>query len=191
MKHTEIRDMNKTWRKFRLQTNEEKVQESKIKSIINLVNEQNLKNLSEEELNNFYAEVKKITKLFTGEGKVADLKGGDFYDRFLYSAFGVFPENNQVDIFGELDLSIENLTKNAEQFEIYWKKDGQVSQEINLKSFYPHFLGSDLGFLIQYYFENYNALFTKSERRIMLNTFLPILHKVTHGFIPLHPTVLV
>ncbi len=62
MKHTEIRDMNKTWRKFRLQTNEEKVQESKIKSIINLVNEQNLKNLSEEELNNFYAEVKKITK---------------------------------------------------------------------------------------------------------------------------------
>ena len=62
MKHTEIRDMNKTWRKFRLQTNEEKVQESKIKSIINLVNEQNLKNLSEKELNNFYAEVKKITK---------------------------------------------------------------------------------------------------------------------------------
>jgi len=62
MKHTEIRDMNKTWRKFRLQTNEEREQESKIKSIINLVNEQNLKNLSEEELNNFYTEVKKITK---------------------------------------------------------------------------------------------------------------------------------
>ena len=60
MKHTEIRDMNKTWRKFRLQTNEEKAQESKIKSIINSINEQNLKNLSEEELNNFYTEVKKI-----------------------------------------------------------------------------------------------------------------------------------
>ena len=62
MKHTEIRDMNKTWRKFRLQTNEQKEQESKIKSIVNSVNEQNLKNLSEEELNNFYAEVKKIIK---------------------------------------------------------------------------------------------------------------------------------
>ena len=47
MKHTEIRDMNKTWRKFRLQTNEQKEQESKIKSIVNSVNEQNLKNLSE------------------------------------------------------------------------------------------------------------------------------------------------
>ena len=62
MKHTEIRDMNKTWRKFRLQTNEEKVQESKIKSIVNSVNEQNLKNLSEKELDNFYTEVKKIIK---------------------------------------------------------------------------------------------------------------------------------
>ena len=62
MKHIEIRDMNKQWRKFRLQTNEEKIQESKIKSIVDSVNEQNLKNLSEEELNNFYTEVKKIIK---------------------------------------------------------------------------------------------------------------------------------
>ena len=62
MKHSEIRDMNKTWRKFRLQTNEQREQESKIKSIVNLVNEHNLKNLSEEELENFYTEVKKIVK---------------------------------------------------------------------------------------------------------------------------------
>ena len=62
MKHTEIRDMNKQWRKFRLQTNEQREQESKIKSIVNLVNEHTLKNLSEEELENFYAEVKKIIK---------------------------------------------------------------------------------------------------------------------------------
>ena len=55
-------NMNKQWRKFRLQTNEQKVQESKIKSIVDSVNEQNLKNLSEEELNNFYTEVKKIIK---------------------------------------------------------------------------------------------------------------------------------
>ena len=62
MKHTEIRDMNKQWRKFRLQTNEQREQESKIKSIVNLVNEHTLKNLSEEELENFYTEVKKIIK---------------------------------------------------------------------------------------------------------------------------------
>ena len=62
MKHIEIRDMNKTWRKFRLETNVQREQESKIKSIVSSVNEQNLKNLSEDELNNFYTEVKKIIK---------------------------------------------------------------------------------------------------------------------------------
>ena len=62
MKKTDVFNMNKNWKKFRLQTNEEREKESKIKSIVNSVNEQNLKNLSEEELNNFYAEVKKITK---------------------------------------------------------------------------------------------------------------------------------
>ena len=62
MKKTDVFNMNKNWKKFRLQTNEQKEQESKIKSIVNSVNEQNLKNLSEEELNNFYTEVKKIIK---------------------------------------------------------------------------------------------------------------------------------
>tara|TARA_B100001123_G_C14402219_1_gene667227 strand:- start:25 stop:213 length:189 start_codon:yes stop_codon:yes gene_type:complete len=62
MKKTDVFNMNKNWRKFRLQTNEEKEQESKIKSIVNSVNKQNLKSLSVEELNNFYTEVKKIIK---------------------------------------------------------------------------------------------------------------------------------
>tara|TARA_R100000278_G_scaffold27127_1_gene24778 strand:+ start:2825 stop:7213 length:4389 start_codon:yes stop_codon:yes gene_type:complete len=62
------------------------------------------------------AQVKKITKLFTGEGKVADLKGGDFYDRFLYSAFGVFPENNQVDIFGDDIVSSQNPLQSTLRF---------------------------------------------------------------------------
>mgnify|MGYP001372540054 CR=1 FL=1 len=58
----EVFNMNKKWRKFRLQTNEEKIQKSKIKSIIDSVNEQSLKNLSVEELENFHTEVKKIIK---------------------------------------------------------------------------------------------------------------------------------
>ena len=62
MKKTDVFNMNKNWKKFRLQTNEQREQESKIKSIVNSVNEQNLKNLSEKELNNFYTEVKKIIK---------------------------------------------------------------------------------------------------------------------------------
>ena len=62
MKKTDVFNMNRNWKKYRLQTNEQREQESKIKSIVDSVNEQNLKNLSEEELNNFYTEVKKIIK---------------------------------------------------------------------------------------------------------------------------------
>ena len=44
-----------------------------------------------------------------------------------------------MDIFGEIDLSIENFTKNAEKFEIFWKKDGQISRLA--KKFLLTFLG--------------------------------------------------
>ena len=54
--------MNKKWRKFRLQTNEQKLQQSNIKSIIELVSEQSLKKLSIEDLKNFFTEVKKVLK---------------------------------------------------------------------------------------------------------------------------------
>ena len=62
MKKKQVFEMNKKWRKFRLQTNEQKLQESNIKSIIELVSKQSLKKLSIEELENFHIEVKKILK---------------------------------------------------------------------------------------------------------------------------------
>ena len=62
MKKKQVFEMNKKWIKFRLQTNEQKAQESNIKSIIELVSEQSLKKLSIEELENFHIEVKKILK---------------------------------------------------------------------------------------------------------------------------------
>jgi len=62
MKKKQVFEMNKKWIKFRLQTNEQKAQESNIKSIIELVSERSLKKLSIEELENFHTEVKKIIK---------------------------------------------------------------------------------------------------------------------------------
>ena len=62
MKKKQVFEMNKKWRKFRLQTNEQKTQESNTKSIIGLVSKESLKNLSVEELENFHTEVKKILK---------------------------------------------------------------------------------------------------------------------------------
>ena len=62
MKKKQVFEMNKKWRKFRLQTNEQKLQQSNIKSIIELVSEQSLKKLSIEDLKNFFTEVKKVLK---------------------------------------------------------------------------------------------------------------------------------
>ena len=41
------------------------------------------------------------------------------FNSFLTGSFGMSRINGQVDIYGELDLSIENLTNNAEKFEIF------------------------------------------------------------------------
>ena len=62
------------------------------------------------------AQARKITKIFTGEQKVADLKGGTFNDRFLYSAFGVFPQNNKVNIFGKDLISSQNPLQSTLRF---------------------------------------------------------------------------
>tara|TARA_Y100000310_G_C19957541_1_gene479724 strand:- start:53 stop:241 length:189 start_codon:yes stop_codon:yes gene_type:complete len=62
MKSKQIYEINKKWRKFRLQTDEQKVQESDIQSIIELISEESLKKLSIEDLENFYSEVKKVLK---------------------------------------------------------------------------------------------------------------------------------
>ena len=62
MKKKQVFEMNKKWRKFRLQTNEQKLQESNIEAIIELVSEQSLKKLSIEDLENFNSEVKKVLK---------------------------------------------------------------------------------------------------------------------------------
>ena len=106
----------------------------------------------------------------------------DFYS-FLTGSFGLSKINNQVDIIGELDLDIENFSGNAEQIKIFWKKNKNISQNVKLRVFSPHILGSDIGALLQYDFENYNALFTKSQKKIMLHTFLPILNNFKVGYL--------
>lgn len=106
----------------------------------------------------------------------------DFYS-FLTGSFGISKINNQVDIIGELDLDIENFSGNAEQIKIFWKKNKNISQNVKLRAFSPHILGSDIGAFYQYDFENYNALFTISQKKIMLHTFLPILNNFKVGYL--------
>ena len=105
------------------------------------------------------------------------------FNSSLTGSFNFSKINNQFDYIGELDLVIENFSGNAEQLKFFWKKNKKISQKIKLRTFYPHILGSEIGTLIQYDFENYNALYTKREKSIMLHTFLPILNNFKLGYL--------
>ena len=105
------------------------------------------------------------------------------FNSFLTGSFGISKINNQVDFIGEMDLDIENFSGNAEQIKIFWKKNKNISQNLRLRAFSPHILGIGIGALFQYDFENYNALFTKSERRVMLHSFFPILNNFKVGYL--------
>ena len=105
------------------------------------------------------------------------------FNSFLTGSFGLSKINNQLDFIGELDLDIENFSGNAEQHKIFWKKNKDISQVIKLRTFHPHILGTEIGAFFQYDFENYNSFFTKSEKKIMLHTFLPILNNFKVGYL--------
>ncbi len=105
------------------------------------------------------------------------------FNSSLTGAFSFSKINNQFDFIGELDIDIENFSGNAEQLKFFWKKNKDISQKIKLKTFYPHVLGSEIGALLQYDFENYNAFYTKREKKIMLHTFFPILNNFKVGYL--------
>ncbi len=105
------------------------------------------------------------------------------FNSFLTGSFGLSKIGKKVDFVGELDLDIENFFGNAEQVNIFWKKNKNISQKVKLGAFSQHILGSGIGALLQYDFENFNALFTKSEKKIMLHTFFPILNNFQVGYL--------
>lgn len=105
------------------------------------------------------------------------------FNSSLTGSFSFSKINNQFDFIGELDLDIENFSGNAEQLNFFWKKNKNISQKIKLRTFYPHVLGSEIGSLLEYDFENYNSFYTKREKKIMLHTFLPILNNFKLGYL--------
>ena len=103
------------------------------------------------------------------------------FNSSLTGAFSLNKIDNQFEFIGELDLGIENFSGNAEQLN-FLEKNKNISQKIKLRTFYPHVLGFEIGALLEYEFENYNALYTKREKKIMLHTFLPILNNFKVGY---------
>ena len=105
------------------------------------------------------------------------------FNSSLAGSFSFSKINDKFDFIGELDLNIENFSGNAEQLKLFWKKNKNISQKVKLGAFSQHILGSGIGALLQYDFENFTALFTKSEKKIMLHTFFPILNNFQVGYL--------
>ena len=122
-------------------------------------------------------------RLFDEKNLAALLLLNPDFNSFLTGSFSLSKINNQFDFIGKLDLVVENFSGNAEQLEFFWKKNKNISQKIKLRTFYPHIFGSDIGAFFQYEFENYNALYTKREKKIMVHTFLPILNNFKLGYL--------
>ena len=81
------------------------------------------------------AQLRKLTKIATGEGKIADLKGGTFLDRYHYMTFGIHPGNKKVNLFGEDIKSSENLVQSLFRFTPDAKEEITAFDEIIANDF--------------------------------------------------------
>ena len=86
-------------------------------------------------------------------------------------------------IVGELKMHTENFLKNAESFDLYWKKTDSTSQIMKFGIFFPHPLSLDMGIDWKYHYEIFNAYYTKNENRVMLQVFTPYFYDFKIGFV--------
>ena len=104
------------------------------------------------------------------------------FNSLLTSILGI-NNGNRFKIVGELKMHTENFLKNAESFDLYWKKTDSTSQIMKFGVFFPHPLSLDMGIDWKYHYEIFNAYYTKNENRVMLQVFIPYLHNFKIGFV--------
>lgn len=70
--------------------------------------------------------LKKAMRRLTTGGKVADLRGGDWYERTLYQMFGVGPDNYKTDMFGHELVDTSNW--GTDQLRLWQRSKGSAAQ---------------------------------------------------------------
>lgn len=70
--------------------------------------------------------LKKAMRRLTTGGKVADLRGGDWYERTLYQMFGVGPDNYKTDMFGHEQVDTSNW--GTDQLRLWQRSKGSAAQ---------------------------------------------------------------
>lgn len=70
--------------------------------------------------------LKKAMRRLTTGGKIADLRGGDWYERTLYQMFGIGPENYKTDLFGHELVDTSNW--GTDQLRLWQRSKGSAAQ---------------------------------------------------------------
>ena len=70
--------------------------------------------------------LKKAMRRLTTGGKVADLRGGDWYERTLYQMFGIGPENYKTDMFGQELVDTSNW--GTDQLRLWQRSKGSAAE---------------------------------------------------------------
>lgn len=70
--------------------------------------------------------LKKAMRRLTTGGKIADLRGGDWYERTLYQMFGVGPDNYKTDMFGHELVDTSNW--GTDQLRLWQRSKGSAAQ---------------------------------------------------------------
>ena len=131
----------------------------------------------------FITEIPKYNFGIIGSGKLGAMFSLNPKFNSLFTSLVGINNENGLKINGEINMHSENFLKNAEIFDIYWKKTDSISQIMKFGVFIPHPFSFDLGFDWKYHYEIFNAFYIKNENRVMLQTFIPLLSNVKIGFV--------
>lgn len=110
----------------------------------------------------------------------------DFYPSFENSTsaiFGLNKNSKSWDFNGEFNLKTENYMKQAEVFEIKWKKIDSLSQKLNFDFLLPHPFGYNTGIHWKYNFETVNGMYVEESREYSLKSFLPLINNLELGYV--------
>jgi hypothetical protein len=101
-----------------------------------------------------------------------------------FSGFlGLNKQRNKLSVEGESIIHLENYFKQAESFNLFWRKTDSISQKISFDLFFPHPFGWNTGIVWNYYFEIINGLYTYSETNYAIRTFSSFLHNLQFGYL--------
>ena len=97
--------------------------------------------------------------------------------------FGLTRNYNGYNLYGEINLHLENLKKSADIIDVKWKRLDSLYQFIDLNIFEPYLFSSNYGVRLDYFFGIINGFYIKKESRLNLKFSLSNLFNLDLGYL--------